>query len=292
MAAKSGARRRVFCASLADVFEDWQGPIQRSGVNLSNDYRASDGSNRLTMDDVRRRLFELIDATPNLDWLLLTKRPENIRRMWPDVSDIVFDWNMNLLNVPNNHMGIAGGVNHLKYRHNVWIGTSVENQEYLELRLPEIEGTKDLCALRFLSCEPLLGPLDFSMCTDGTGSALTEAGIGWVIAGGESGPEARPSHPDWFRSLRDQCKAAGVPFLFKQWGEWVCKYESSYQGQPFGGAFGQLAFNGKWFGKTADDGADRFYGDEATMVRIGKKAAGRQLDGSTHDGFPNLGVAR
>jgi len=139
----------------------------------------------------RALLWTLIEQTPALDWLLLTKRPENILDMVPDEWRTVGRW-------PQN----------------VWAGTTIENQDVVIDRLDEL--IRVPAPVRFLSCEPLLGPLDVSEWLDF---------ISWVICGGESGPRARPMHPDWARSLRDQCTAAGVAFHFKQWGG-VRKHET------------------------------------------------------------------
>lgn len=158
-------------------------------------------------------------------------------------------------------------------------------------------------AVRFLSCEPLLGPINIGpyLTRDHLFALLPGfkdplPGVHWVIAGGESGPKARPSHPDWFRSLRDQCAAAGVPYFFKQWGEWmdwrslgatVCSnvtpQRKSYEGPALGvlrGPEGDL-FDGKPKPTYYTDGADA-----TIFVRVGKKAAGRTLDGRTHEEFP------
>lgn len=283
-------RPRVFCASLADVFEDWQGPIlnskgERGVIDCNGGWWFTDGpvSNcyELTMDVVRQRLFALIDATPNLDWLLLTKRPENVlgKCMWPIHPSGIYQEGMSFA---ESHR-----------RSNVWLGTSVENQEYADKRIPELLKCRDLSPVLFLSCEPLLGPVDLNadggwlvpweksdgvcgpdawnemfVCANNhsakrylksekhgrniclqSGCEATvypaKPEIDWVIAGGESGPEARPSKPDWFRSLCDQCQAAGVPFLFKQWGEF-----------------------------------------DGNLQRVGKVRAGRSLEGVIHDGFP------
>lgn len=181
-AAAAGERRRVFCASLADVFED-----------------------RPELIEPRRRLFKLIQATPNLDWLLLTKRPENIYSLTYKAIDPADD--------PDCDFNIAGEPNGLEIVSfgelypNIWLGTTVENQEQADKRIPEL--LKIPARVRFLSCEPLLSAVDL-------GFAL--ARIHWVIAGGESGPNARPMQIKWARSLRDQCQAAGVAFHFKQWG--------------------------------------------------------------------------
>ena len=157
-------RPRVFCASLADVFDD----------EVDSQWR----------DD----LFTLINNCPNLDWLLLTKRPQNIAKM-----------------VPKNWFE--------KTRHNVWLGTSVENQSYAEERIPEL--LKVPAAVHFISCEPLLSDIDITKLYKGD-----KCTIDWIIVGGESGPKARPMNPKWARSLRDQSNSIGINFMFKQWGEW------------------------------------------------------------------------
>lgn len=214
-----GRRERVFCASLADI-----------------------GDNHRSIEPQwRTDLSKLIEATPNLDWLLLTKRPQNILRLYP--------W-CQVTGLPDN----------------VWIGTTVENQEEAERRIPHL--LQIPAKVHFLSCEPLIGPVDLcevagmSTDEDGTvpvfwnalnGIAYDEWGdempcsdglpnaLSWVITGGESGANYRPADPDWFRSLRDQCENAGVPFLFKQW-----------------------------------EGANQ------KII----KAKGRALDGVVHDGYP------
>jgi protein gp37 len=197
----AGARYRVFCASMADVFED-----------------------RRDLDIWREKLWKVIGATPELDWLLLTKRPEAVGRLspWRD------DW-------PSN----------------VWLGTTVEDQEAAEARLPHLAALS--AVVRFISAEPLLGPLDVCRWLGST--------IDWVITGGESGPKARASSPSWFRMLLAQCTAAAVPFHFKQWGDWV----------P---------------GPSTLAGRGVKVADGTIMQRVGKKAAGRMLDGTVWDGFP------
>lgn len=206
-ALEAGERRRVFCASLADVFED------------RNDVIAA-----------RLRLFSLIEATPNLDWLLLTKRPENMLRFAPA------KWEA------------------LGWPKNVWAGTTVENQEVSHARLTALSRVP--AAVRFISAEPLLGPLEIQ-------GWLGEGDIDWVICGGESGGKARPMQAEWARSLLEQCRTAGVPFLFKQWGEWA----------PFVRAVEQHDI----VVRPLPDGQ---------MARIGKTQAGRQLDGKTWDEYP------
>lgn len=171
--AAHGRRRRVFCASLADVFD--------------NEVPAA----------WRVDLLRLIEATPNLDWLLLTKRVGNVERLLDEAARLmpeVMRWPL-----PN-----------------VWLGATVVNQAEAERDVPKLLAVP--ARVRFLSIEPMLGPIDLR---DGLGLMGCPGDLDWIICGGESGPKARPMHPDWARSLRDQCLSAGVPFLFKQWGEWA-----------------------------------------------------------------------
>lgn len=188
-AGKTGIRPRVFCASLAD----WLDP------EVPIEWLAD--------------LLELISMTPHLDWLLLTKRPG----FWWDRVDAALRFQ--LCSNPSlsgleflSRVWLDGYV-----PNNVWIGTSVEDQETAEARISHLLNIP--AKVRFLSCEPLLGPVDLA---SGAGVTYWDdpcAGIHWVICGGESGPNARPMHPDWARGLRDQCNEAGVSFFFKQWGE-------------------------------------------------------------------------
>lgn len=158
---------------------------------------------------------------------------------------------------------------------NVWLGVSVEDQARADLRIPALLATP--AAVRFLSCEPLLGPVDLLadrgvdgyLARVGVGPAV---GIGWVIVGGESGAGARPMHPEWARQLRDQCAAAGVPFLFKQWGEWLPTFEGRHR----------VTYDGRLL--EPQDGC--LMSNEELVKRVGKKAAGRTLDGRTHDEYP------
>lgn len=255
--AKHGRPPMVFCASLADVFDN-QVP-----------------------EEWRRDLWSLIYETPNLIWLLLTKRPQNIRKM-----------------LPANYLGLTD--RGWPAMPNVWLGTTVENQAEADRRIPHLLAAP--AAKRFLSCEPLLGPVDLD-CWPESGCSRNwlddEGGIDWVIAGGESGREARPSHPDWFRSLRDQCATAGVPFLFKQWGEWIewrhqqdgAFVETVVEGTAEADAClsscvkpGFLTPRGA-FAWSLDDIPDN---EARVMDRVGKKAAGRLLDGIVHDARPEV----
>lgn len=234
--AQHGRRQRVFCASLADVFDNAVDPAWR------------------------RDLFDLIELTPNLDWLLLTKRVGNVFEMVARAKS--HDW-------------LAG-------RDNVWLGATIVDQAEVERDIPKLLAVP--AAKRFLSMEPLLGPVDLR------GNLPAECALrwhrpmlsmlDWVIVGGESGPGARPMHPDWARDLRDQCAAASVPFLFKQWGEWLpAVKERSIVGEVLI-LTGDVPFtdNPEW----------HHFQDGTPVARIGKKAAGRALDGVQHDGYPEV----
>ena len=173
-AEKAGVRRRVFCASLADVFEDHH-----------------------ALYAPREALVRLIRATPDLDWLLLTKRPENVTRLWLQATITsetleAFDAGQSL-DLPQS---------------NVWTGTSVENQAAADLRIPEL--LKVPAVVRFLSIEPLLGPIDLHL----NASERPD----WVIVGGESGPRARPCNVAWIRSIVAQCRGAAIPVFVTQLG--------------------------------------------------------------------------
>lgn len=160
----------------------------------------------------------------------------------------------------------------------VWCGTSVENQRYADLRIPHLLATP--AAVRFLSVEPLLGPVDLSAWLHGGfGRAGDHDEIDWVIVGGESGPRARAMHPQWVRDLRDQCTDNGVPFLFKQWGEWgPARWERATHIVEMDGT--RHPRYGEAIAPIVDRGG-------APMYRWGKKAAGRALDGRTWDEFPS-----
>lgn len=171
---------------------------------------------------------------------------------------------------------------------NVWLGVSVENQKAADERIPLLLETP--AAVRFLSCEPLLGPVDIGAFIDPTGYCCggepefchclddhprdddgEYVTIDWVIVGGESGPRARQMHPDWARNIRDQCQKAGVPFFFKQWGEWVPAGQS-----------------GQFNGRLNEKPTWHYY--DTPYYRVGKKKAGRLLDGREWNEMPNVAV--
>lgn len=222
----------MFCASLADVFDN----------EVPADWRAE--------------LFQLVRETPYLDWLFVTKRIGNAAKM----------------------ADAAGG-----WPENVWLGATIVNQQEADRDIPKLAAI-DGPRFRFLSLEPLLGPVDlhswllyapcpnsldglsmdnetgaYECCSkcDWTGIG-DELAIHWVIVGGESGKDARTMHPEWVIALRDQCQAANLPFLFKQWGEHL---------------------------PVLDEG-DAVRASQMTFQPVGKKIAGRRLHGVTHDGMP------
>lgn len=221
----AGRRLRVFCASMADWLED-----------------------RRDLDGERHRLFDLIERTPAIDWLLLTKRPEHFDKLAPG------SW-----------------VTRACPPH-VQLGVTAENQQYWNLRVAIL---KNLPArTRFVSAEPLLGPIDTGDLT----------GIHQVIVGGESGSGARPMHPDWARSIRDQCHA--VAFFFKQWGEF-----RNGSGTSPANADRIMLTDGRAF--SWEDYAAAFSQtpdglNPTIMAKVGKKAAGRRLDGREWNEFPEV----
>jgi protein gp37 len=239
-AKEAGERRRVFCASLADVFE---GEESMPGASVD------------AVEEARARLWQIITCTPHLDWLLLTKRPRNIMHMVPH-------WWKTAIGFPRN----------------VWIGVSVENQAAADERIPHL--AKVPAYVTFLSCEPLLGLVDISKyltCQSylhGQVMPCTCTLVNWVIVGGESGGKARPMHPHWARSLQEQCQDAGVPFLFKQWGEFA----------PTTRTMAEVAASSRPL-MGVEHSASCPY-PIALVDRVGKKAAGRMLDGREHNGFP------
>ena len=252
----------------------WRKP-RRIFVNSMSDLFHED-----VPDEFIDRVFAVMALAPHHTFMVLTKRPERMMKHLtaPD-RDEVIGWKAHELyeqlggdyrRVPalttrEGTISTASLQPHAKSwpLPNVWLGVSVENQRAADERIPLLLQTP--AAVRFLSCEPLLGPVDLKPYLepyirtkhDGSkrGTVWADPGIDWIIVGGESGPGARPMHPDWVRSIRDQCKAAEVPFFFKQWGEWKLSW---------------MAGEYQW-------------------MRVGKKAAGRLLDGRTWDELPVIG---
>lgn len=220
--------------------------------------------------DFIRSVFDVMAACPQHTFQVLTKRAARMQfLLWSE-----FDW---------------------QPQPNVWIGVSVEDQAAADERIPLLVGTP--AAVRWVSAEPLLGSLDLvnplGLWRVGAKRLLAPnhyPDINWVVAGGESGPKARPMHPAWARSLRDQCATAGVPFLFKQWGEWV-PYEHDAQ-PPF--LFSQ---HGDFFDAhglpdfESGDDCKGWHNDFSSRIlarKVGKRTAGRLLDGVLHDEYPEV----
>lgn len=199
-------RARVFCASMADIFED-----------------------NVSVEIERERLWSLIGKTPMLDWLLLTKRPENMIHFVP--------WET-------------------KWPNNVWAMTSVENQEQATIRIPLLSNVPAVA--RGLSIEPLLSEVDLGPWLDN---------IDWIIVGGESGRNARPLNPAWVVKIRNQCIKANIPFFFKQWGEWAPILPET---------------------ETYCDMDDQTWRQK--LQRLGKKSAGRLLDGKVWNEVPTIAI--
>lgn len=259
-AAAAGAPMRVFCGPDCDAFE------VADGRRLVGDV-GGDARPWRTLDDVRAALWALVESTPHLIWMLTTKRIENVRRM-----------------VPARWFKPDG------WPRNVWILCTVEDAERAAERLPIL---RELPApVRGVSFEPALSSVDWPayLRCDGGGEyghglsrTVVHAGgccrraraFDWLIAGGERGP--RPPHPGWFREAREACRAAAVPFFFKQWGDWLPLGDAGpeHSGAPRADV---------WWGQ---EGAP----DDLPLLtfRVGKKRAGRLLDGAEHSEVPAHG---
>jgi protein gp37 len=284
--------RRVFVNSLSDLFHD----------DIPDEYIAE--------------VFAVMALAPQHTFQLLTKRHGRMRSLLtnPCVIDgpsgpLSFEavvrnvaWNMRnrwLTEHPGKAARFPKGDDFSWPLPNLWLGVTVEDQKHADLRIPALLNTP--AAVRFLSCEPLLGAIDLArvrprtyggslfhdarwpVADRDTGAELLPA-LDWVIAGGESGPAARPMHPGWLRSLRDQCMDAAVAFHFKQWGEWIPVDD------PEGSDVWVLPETGAtqpWsLASRGADGGRWSPHPDSVMRRVGKKAAGRVLDGHTHDGYP------
>ncbi|HEY0684684.1 MAG TPA: phage Gp37/Gp68 family protein [Steroidobacter sp.] len=266
-----GRRQRVFVNSLADVFDN----------KVPQEWRDS--------------LFDMIRATPSLDYLLLTKRIGNAKRMLPA------DWGSGYPNV--------------------WMGSTVVTQEEADRDIPKLLALP--ARVRFLSIEPMLGQISLDhewlecerfehspdcnddLCAlaagenDCAGKVVEYPRIDWVIAGGESSSKARPSHPEWFRALRDQCGAAGVAFFFKQWGSWwpISQMPDGVSDIYFDPKYGRPKrdnYDNRPEPHPAEttvlqlDGTQEFAFPPGaiTCYRVGKMISGRLLDRCEHNEFP------
>jgi|CXWL01.1.fsa_nt_gi protein gp37 len=170
---------------------------------------------------------------------------------------------------------------------NVWLGVSVEDQKRADERIPHL--LRCPAAVRFLSVEPLLGPIDFVHTPASVGGAFlgtTLPGLHWLIVGGESGHGARPMHPGWVRSIRDQCQAAGVPFFFKQWGAWMPLRDEPTHSDPRD--FPGLSCDAEGCSTNGNIWALKHNGIRRLLKLVGKKDAGRQLDGREWNEMPEV----
>jgi protein gp37 len=261
----------------------WKKP-RRIFVNSMSDLFHQD-----VPDEFIEKVFVVMASTPQHTYQILTKRHARMRSVLKEMT-------------ARRESGAVLSSREWPLR-NVWLGVSVESQQWADIRIPALLETP--AAVRFLSCEPLLGPVDLSawldtppscgcgVAPDGAPGAIgcsaecvepEPSGLGWCIVGGESGLGSRPMHPQWARSLRDQCVQAGVPFLFKQWGEWsplpvpnetADRLETDHD----------VRADGYHWPISEPHGAED--GTEVLMRRAGKKAAGRELDGRLWDQYPD-----
>jgi protein gp37 len=271
--------RRVFVNSMSDLFHE----------SVSFDFIAS--------------VFAVMSVTTRHTYQILTKRPARMLEFfqWIEEGKGVFDDDAissrlpkDIPWVPHHHNTRRGGYDNCGPGYpyeNVWIGVSVEDQRTAEERIPLLLRTP--AAVRWISAEPLLGPIDLTILelpseynitptVPGRINALTThdddryfqspSALDWVVVGGESGHGARPMHPRWARSLREQCAVASVPFFFKQWGEWAPG--SNWPDDVAIPSGEKCSFD------------DPALDDNGSVWRVGKKAAGRELDGRTHDDYP------
>lgn len=252
----------------------------------------SDLFHKSVPDEWIDRIFAVMALAQKHNFLILTKRPARMmqwfNRVETNTSMPVQD---SICGVLHDHYKIENPNLPAWPLPNVWLGVSVEDQGTADERIPLLMQTP--AAVRFVSYEPALGPVDLSsealrVTIAGTPPSGQQVhpeagGIGWVICGGESGPDARPMKPEWARSVRDQCHAGGVPFFFKQWGEWEptdnkqkFTYTRVIDGEPL-----------KYTARSIKTGRPLFlFGDMAMMERVGKKNSGRLLDGREWNEFP------
>ncbi len=248
--------RRVFVNSMSDTFHADAPPESLSDLARHiRSYEAGRAHSANGLPAVQRAA-----GRPDHVIMLLTKRP-NRMRSWQREQ-------------------FPGGLPSW-----VWVGTTVEDQQRADERVPPLLKV-ETNGVRFLSCEPLVGPVDLcrvnewdDFSTDALDTPDPSCRVGWVIAGGESGRGARPMHPGWVRSLRDQCSDAGIPFHFKQWGAWAPAEGWGVDTDAWVSPNGRIL--GRWI-----DGDVEPYPGAALMRRVGKHAAGRLLDGRTWDEVP------
>ena len=299
-AIRQGRRIKVFSNSMSDFFDNE------------------------VPDEWRDAAMAVIALTPHLDWLVLTKRPKVMRAYLTVTRARFASETLGSYQMIYNAMGRLGRAqlnDPHPYRKafpqgmpwplpNLWLGVTAEDQKMADLRIPDLLATP--AVRRFVSCEPLLGPVDLTKVncrteedhekwTDalrgtttmwnheraGGWGGIAPARLGWVIVGGESGRAARPMHPDWARSLRDQCEAAQVSYFFKQWGEWQTVYDRDLDDPDWRRAPATSldgGHNGRYLNLAGGWG---FHGERVVFVkRVGTKRAGNLLDGRKWEEFP------
>ncbi len=288
-ASQKNEKIRARYAGLTTPIGKWNGKIRLLQDNLDLPLRTKKPTvwaiwNDLFHEDVPDgfivEVFHTMAVAPQHTYLILTKRPERLKEFLDEETFLTCSI------CGGSGCSYCGGTGYQTWRSRpypkVWLGVSVENQQAADERIPLLLQTP--AAVRFVSCEPLLGPInlkylhynnevEIDALNGSHGVMRPHRGLNekldWVIVGGETGPGARPMHPDWARSLRDQCQEAGVPFCFKSWGEWLPNARE-YNCNP-----GGIDFEHRHI----------FIGD-VMMCRVGKKAAGRLLDGRTWDEMP------
>lgn len=240
-------------------------------------------------DESIEEVFAVMALADKHTFQVLTKRPDRMRAFLADDGDR-YHWAM--------IEGHAQRIHHMRTGEdpsmwlavhgplpNVWLGTTVENQAAADERIPHLLSTP--AAVRFVSCEPLVGAVDLSGYMDEGwfyNEEPLDGPLDWVIAGGESGPGARPMHPDWARSLRDQCQAAGVPFFFKQHGEWLTYYDRDNEDPDWRRCPSPESPKERYLNLAGGWG---FHGDRVVAVRrVGKQQAGNGLDNRTWEEMP------
>jgi len=245
-------------------------------------------------------VFAVMGRSQQHTFILLTKRPERMREYlqagrYQQILNIAY-------RLKFRPEGLGKGIDNpkdMRWWPNVWLGVTAENQQRADERIPIL--LQIPAAVRFVSIEPMLGPVDLTRIMQGNdikinalngycttyyqlGGSKTINGlkphIDWVICGGETGSNARPMHPDWVRSLRGQCQDAGVPFFFKSWGEWSADYTEHDKR-------GVVAFDG-WWSEGWPFGYGLDHPNSIEVYKVGKKKAGRMLDGRTWDEIPEL----
>ncbi len=234
------------------------------------------------------KVFAVMAMCPQHTFQVLTKRPARMR-LYLERDDVGFMIRHLIAMAQIEGVGKLINANRITLPlRNVWLGVSVENQEAANERVDLL--CRTLAARRFLSCEPMLGAIDIPELN----YANMRRRIDWVIAGGESGGLARPSHPDWFRHLRDQCQAAGVSFFFKQHGEFLEVDGDSptqtieitpHTKLPLGGNYYYVAPDGEMITNPRFGRKDVPY---RLLQRVGKRAAGRMLDGREWNEMPEV----